>query len=200
MGSSYWKELHMGYKSVLVGLILTLLVGPVGAGILDDFEDIGQLTDHLISGGPGIDGIPAMTNPEFAALEQITYVQEDDLVLGVVMHGEARAYPENLGWRHEIINDNIGGQSISVTLCPLTGTGMVFNATDEDGSQIEFGVSGLLINSNLVMYDRRDIETLYPQMVYTGISGTFKGEKLELLPVVETTWAMWKKMDISSNN
>ena len=58
-----------------------------------------------------------------------------------------------------------------MSLCPLTGTGQVFNATDGDGSQIEFGVSGLLINSNLVMYDRRDGETLYPQMIYTAING-----------------------------
>ena len=92
------------------------------------------------------------------------------------------------------VNDQIGGQSITITLCPLTGTGMVFNTTDEDGSQIELGVSGLLINSNLVMYDRRDGTTLYPQMLYTGITGTYKNEQLELLPVVETTWAMWKKM------
>ena len=84
---------------------------------------------------------------------------------------------------------------MAVTLCPLTGTAMNFNATDErTGNQIEFGVSGLLINSNLVMYDRRDNETLYPQMIYKGITGTYKDEQLELLPLVETTWSMWKKM------
>lgn len=159
-----------------------------------NFEGLDALASHLVSGGLAKDGIPALTNPLFVEPSQVAYVAEEDPVLGVVVNGEARAYPENLGWWHEIINDRISGQSISVTLCPLTGTGLVFNATDEDGSQIEFGVSGLLINSNLVMYDRRDGATLYPQMIYTGITGSFKGEQLELLPVVETNWAMWKKL------
>ena len=91
--------------------------------------------------------------------------------MGIVINGEPRAYPHNIGWWNEIVNDRIGDQSVVVSLCPLTGTGQVFNATDSDGSQIEFGVSGLLINSNLVMYDRRDGETLYPQMIYTAING-----------------------------
>ena len=60
--------------------------------------------------------------------------------------------------------------------------------TDTDGTQIEFGVSGLLANSNLIMYDRRDNATLYPQMIYTAINGARKNEQLELMPVVETTW------------
>lgn len=71
---------------------------------------------------------------------------------------------------------------------------MVFNATGDNDQQVEFGVSGLLINSNLVMYDRRDNQTLYPQMVYTGINGDFKGDQFELLPAIETTFAMWKQM------
>ena len=121
-------------------------------------------------------------------------MREDDLVVGVVRNGVAKAYPENLGWWHEIINDEIGGEFITVTLCPLTGTPQVFDTTDEDGTQFELGVSGLLINTNLVMYDRRDNETLYPQMIYTGINGRRKGERLKLLPAIETTFSMWKQM------
>jgi hypothetical protein len=64
-------------------------------------------------------------------------------VIGVVRNGVAKTYPEHLGWRHEIVNDEIGGEFISVTLCPLTGTPQVFDATDDKGKQIEFGVSGL---------------------------------------------------------
>ena len=63
------------------------------------------------------------------------YLSDRDLVLGVVINGEARAYPLNIGWWHEIVNDKIGGRPISVTFCPLTGTGLVFDARDEDGSQ-----------------------------------------------------------------
>ena len=175
--------------------LLLLAVLPASAGVFDQFDDIGDLVDHLLSGGPPRDGIPAMTNPDFVPAEMASFwVREDDLVVGVVRNGEAKAYPENLGWWHEIVNDRIGGEFITVTLCPLTGTPMVFNATTDAGQQMEFGVSGLLINSNLVMYDRRDNQTLYPQMLYTGINGQFKGEQLELLPAIETTFAMWKQM------
>ena len=114
--------------------------------------------------------------------------------MGLVFDGDARAYPHNIGWWNEIINDQFTDRSVAVTLCPLTGTGLVFDATGADRTQIEFGVSGLLINSNLVMYDRRDGATLYPQMIYTAINGGDLGAQLELLPVIETTWGMWKKM------
>jgi hypothetical protein len=184
-----------GAMSATVLIATLLFIGtPLKAGLFDDFDDVGELGDHILSGGVGVDGIPAMNNPTFVSPEQIGYVQEDDLVLGMFVGGVAKAYPENLGWRHEIINDVIGGQPISVTFCPLTGTGLVFETADENGEQYELGVSGLLINSNLVMYDRRDFRTLYPQMIYTGITGDFKDDKLELLPVVETTYRLWKQM------
>ena len=179
-------------KNRIVSFMLVLLaVVPGWAGLYDEPN---SLTSYLVSGGPGKDGIPALTNPEFASPDFVTYVADDDLVIGVYMNGVARAYPENLGWWHEIINDRIGDQFISATLCPLTGTAMVFEATDADGSQIEFGVSGLLINSNLVMFDRRGDQTLYPQMIYTAINSSESDQRLELLPAVETTWAMWRKM------
>ena len=167
---------------------------PATAGPFTLFDDVGELTQHLLSGGPPRDGIPSMTNPAFARASRVTYIRDEDMVVGVVRNGVAKAYPENLGWWHEIINDEIGGEFISVSLCPLTGTPMVFDATDVDGSQFEFGVSGLLINSNLVMYDRRDDTTLFPQMIYTAINGDRKGEQLELLPAIETTFGAWKRM------
>ena len=85
-------------------------------------------------------------------------------MLGLVVDGIARAYPENILWWHEIINDEIGRYPVSVTLCPLTGTGLAFRTAN--GGQFSLGVSGGLFNSNLVMYDRRDNETLYPQMYF----------------------------------
>jgi hypothetical protein len=152
------------------------------------------LLTHLRSGGVPPDGIPAMTNPQIVGPEEAFYLSDDDLVLGVYLDGQARAYPHNLGWHHEIVNDRIGDRPISVTFCPLTSTGLVFAAADTTGTQIEFGVSGLLINSNLVLYDRSDQESLYPQMIFTGISGPHKGKRLQLLPVTETTWGLWKQL------
>ncbi len=179
----------------LLSALVLLATVPASAGLFDQFDDIGELTEHLLSGGPPRDGIPAMTNPLFVSVSRASdWVADGDLVIGVVRNGEAKAYPEALGWWHEIVNDQIGGEFITVTLCPLTGTPQVFDATTQSGRQMEFGVSGLLINSNLVMYDRRDNQTLYPQMLYTGINGRFKNERLELLPAIETTFGMWKKM------
>jgi hypothetical protein len=186
-------KIHARYIAKgLLALWMTAL--PVGAGRLVDLD----LTKHLVGVQPK-DGIPALTNPDFVDPAQADYLAEDDLILGVSLNGEAKAYPENLGWRHEIINDQVGGRYISVTFCPLTGTGLVFDATDEAEEQFQLRVSGLLINSNLVMYDFRDKETLYPQMTFTGLNGSYKDQKLTLLPVIETTWAMWKRMHPESD-
>lgn len=161
-----------------------------GAGLdLDGFP-----LDAIVSGGPPKDGIPALTNPVFVRQSEVSYLGDEDLVLGIVVGGEPRAYPENIGWWHEIVNDRIGGQPISITFCPLTGTGLVFATQDEGGGQFELGVSGLLFNNNLVMYDRRDGLTLYPQLFFTAVEGPRQGESLRLLPVVETTWGTWKRL------
>ena len=149
-------------------------------------------TSNIVSGGPPKDGIPALTNPSTAA--SANFLSDDDLVLGVVINGEAKAYPHNIGWWHEIINDRVGGHPVSVTFCPLTSTGLVFDAEDDDGTQFELGVSGLLFNNNLILYDRRDNNTLYPQIYFTGIEGERQGESLTLLPVVETRWSTWKRL------
>ena len=173
-------------------ILLALFIAvPLRADIYDRLD---ELTHHLRSGGVPRDGIPAMTNPQSVAPEDARYLADSDLVLGVVANGAARAYPHRLGWTHEVINDQLGGQYISVTFCPLTSTGLVFDAMASDSTQIELGVSGMILNSNLVLYDRRDEKTLYPQMIYTGISGTRKGQRLQLLPVVETTWGLWRAL------
>jgi len=172
---------------------------PMPSGANPSFEgtylDLDNFPYSLIaSGGPPKDGIPALNNPPSVRPSGVSYLQGDDVVLGVVINGEARAYPHNIGWWHEIVNDEVGGQPIAVTFCPLTGTGLVFDAEDENGGQFELGVSGLLFNTNLIMYDRRDGNTLYPQIAYKAIEGSRKGETLTLLPVVETTWDTWKKL------
>ena len=162
-----------------------------------NFLDVSRFPfNQLRDGGPGKDGIPALTDPPLSDPGDVgaSYVRETDIVMGVVINGEARAYPHNIGWHHEIVNDVVGGKPIVATLCPLTETGMVFNGEGADGNRIGMGVLGLLFNNNLVMYDRRDGETLYPQMTFKGSSGPRAGEELELLPVVETSWRYWKQL------
>ncbi len=163
-----------------------------------NFLNLGSFPfDLVLSGGPGRDGIPALTDPVFAdaaAVGDLLYLSDGDLVMGVVINGEAKAYPHNIGWWHEIVNDRVGGHPIVVSFCPLTSTGMVFDGRGQDGSRITTGVSGLLFNNNLIMHDRRDNETLYPQMISKGIVGRRAGEELKLLPVMETTWGYWKRL------
>ena len=163
-----------------------------GGNFLSDFDFV---RSNITSGGVPKDAIPALTDPSFVGSldPEAAYVRDDDLVLGVVINGEAKAYPHNIGWLHEITNDVVGGHPVVVSLCPLTGTGLVFDAEDpSDGSRIACGVSGFLFNNNLVMYDRRDNTSLYPQMLSVSISGPREGDDLSLLPVVETTWRYWK--------
>ena len=153
--------------------------------------------DHMSRFG-NKDAFLPLTDPPFVGPNDAAaaYLRDDDLVLGLVINGEARAYPHNIGWQHEIVNDIVGSQPVVVSFCPLTGTSLAFNGAGEDGSRITAGVSGLLVNNNLILYDRRDSapETLYPQMIFRGISGPRAGEDLRLLPGVETTWRYWKKI------
>jgi hypothetical protein len=150
--------------------------------------------DQLEFGGDR-DEFPALIDQAMVPRgnENTLYLQDHDLVLGVEINGDVRAYPHNIFWWHEIANDVVGGVPIIVTFCPLTGTGIAFDARDSDGSRIILGVSGLLFNNNLVMYDQRDGETLYPQMTGVAISGPRKGQQLKQIPVVETTWEHWQQ-------
>jgi hypothetical protein len=98
----------------------------------------------------------------------------------------ARAYPQRILVWHEIVNDTIGGLNLAVTYCPLTGTAIAFERGDT-----EFGVSGRLVNSNLIMYDR-DTDTWFPQVLAIGIQGPHTGSALVERPMVWTTWQRWR--------
>lgn len=161
-----------------------------------NFLDVASFPTDAIVSGACPDCIPAVTDPDFVSAGDAGagYLRDNDIVMGIVINGEARAYPHNIGWHHEIINDTAGDESVIVTLCPLTGTGMVFNGVAADGERIHVGVSGLLFNNNLIMYDRRDRQSLYPQMIYKAVLGPRQREELELLPVTECTWEYWKRI------
>ena len=182
------------------------LLGLASASWGGDFDlGIAELDEHIVF-LLARDAIPALTNPVLLSAEEATlrasdrasdpraYVADNDRVIGVVRDGVSRAYPVNLGWWHEIINDRLGDSFIAVTYCPFTDTGLVFDVAKTDGTQGELGVSGMLINSNLVMYDRRDDRSIFPQMTYIGLTGEYRDRPLELLPAVETTWSLWKRL------
>lgn len=151
-------------------------------------ESLATYRDARMSGGPGKDGIPSIDKPRFqSAAEADSYLDDGDIVIGVHHNGEARAYPQRIVVWHEIVNDEIGGDALAITYCPLTGTALGFN---RNGT--EFGVSGKLMNSNLVMYDRAT-DTEYPQILAAGVDGPLAGKGLEEVRVFWTDWQSWRE-------
>jgi len=148
-------------------------------------------SNEIFSGGPGKDGIPALTDPAmvFAWEQGAQYLSNQSRVIGVEIEGQAVAIPHNIGWWHEIVNLNVGARRLAVTYCPLTGSSIAFDRSSVGGA--EFGVSGLLYRNNLIMYDRRTEESLWLQMVRQGVCGPSKGADLALYPVIEMTWEGW---------
>lgn len=148
--------------------------------------------DEVRDGGPGKDGIPSLDSPIFLSPENSGYLADDDLVIGVVRNGEARAYPHRILDWHEVANDEFGSEKVTINYCPLTGSAMMWQG-DLEAANAEFGVSGLLFNSNLIMYDRES-DTYWSQMLATAVHGPRIDEKATLLPMVETTWATWRSL------
>lgn len=151
--------------------------------------------DQLMSGGPALDGIPSIDAPDFQSTQSAgQWLRPDDVVLGVAHNGDAKAYPIRiLNW-HEIVNDTIGGAPIAATYCPLCGSGVVFVRPKLNGSPTEFGTSGRLYNSDLVMYDRAT-GTFWSQIEGSPMVGPLVGEfgELERLPNSMARWANWKR-------
>jgi hypothetical protein len=156
-----------------------------------DLSDATIPRDELVAGGPPRDGIPAIDRPQFVKPSEANFLRDEDRVLSVKIDNEVRAYPLRiLNW-HEIVNDQIGDHAIAVTYCPLAGAGIVFDRR-VNGRKSPFGVSGLLYQSDLVMYDR-DTESLWPQLAMKTISGPMVGTQLRLLPSEDMKWAAWRE-------
>ena len=146
-----------------------------------------EIRDNIVSGGVPQDGIPSIDDPQFQSVDESSLADAEP-VFGVVRNSEARAYPQYILVYHEIVNDTVGGENVAVTYCPLTGTAQGFERGD-----VEFGVSGRLVNSNLTMYDR-DTETRWPQMLAAGVEGSLVGEFLQEFRVTWTTWGQWREV------
>jgi len=145
-----------------------------------------MLRGNVLSGGPPKDGIPSIDEPQFQPADDAD-LADGAPVFGLVRNGVVRAYPQYILVHHEIVNDVVGGENVAVTYCPLTGTAQGF----ERGS-VEFGVSGKLLNSNLVMYDRHG-DSRWPQMLATAISGPMAGATLREFQLLWTTWGRWRR-------
>jgi Protein of unknown function (DUF3179) len=150
--------------------------------------------DQIISGGPPVDGIPSIDDPKFISVQEAdNRLDDSELVLGINIGNDVRAYPLQILVWHEIVNDNVGGFPVAVTYCPLCFTNQVFNRTLEDGEILEFGTSGKLFNSNLVMYDRTT-KSLWSQAMAQAIVGNLAGVELERIPFDIAYWKEWKQL------
>jgi hypothetical protein len=160
----------------------------------------------LVAGGVPKDGIPALVDPPVSSAAELAeaaarsrrgkYLVDSDRVIGVEIAGAARAYPLRLLVWHEVANDVLGGRAIAVTYNPLCDSAVVFDRR-VGGETLTFGVSGLLFNSNLLMYDRRATaaaESLWSQLLLRAVTGpaAAAGTRLEALPCALTTWGEWR--------
>lgn len=182
----------------VVSALLVVLSGTANAVKKNGF-DLDNATIPIAEirrGGPLRDAIFALTNPEFVILDQSEGISGDERVLGVTISGISRAYPIRYLTVHEIVNDVIGSQHYAVSYCPLCGSGIAF-ATNLDLSSgplaLNFGVSGLLYNSDLLMYDR-NTESLWSQISGHAVSGKLVGIELPRIPVRHTTLSKWREV------
>jgi len=179
----------------LFGLLLGAAAGaePVRNGFVLEPSSIPAA--EILAGGPPRDGIPALDHPETLPAAEALPASEagwadDAVVLGVVVGGEARAYPVAILDWHELVNDTLGGEPILVSYCPLCGTGMVFDRR-VGGKTRRFGVSGLLYRSDLLMYDRES-ESLWSQISAEAVTGPALGDRLRLLRSQMEEWGRWR--------
>ncbi|MCP4487872.1 MAG: DUF3179 domain-containing protein [Gammaproteobacteria bacterium] len=186
-------------KKSIITIPVTLLLGVIAlrysaTATSDNGFDLANAvipTAEILHGGPPKDGIPAISNPKLIAANQASYIDDEDRIIGIDVDGVAKAYPISiLNW-HEIVNDKINDQHFAITYCPLCGTAVAFDAKI-NGNVTEFGVSGLLYNSDVLLYDR-NTESLWSQITSSAVAGTLVGEKLRRLPISHTSWQDWRQ-------
>ncbi|HJO72710.1 MAG TPA: DUF3179 domain-containing protein [Rhodospirillales bacterium] len=156
-----------------------------------DFSKHSVSYREILSGGPSKDGIPSIENPKFLPVSEIAALGGTDPVIGITVNGDARAYPLQILTRHEIVNDVIGGVPVAVTYCPLCNSGIVFDRRLE-GRVLEFGTTGKLRHSDLVMYDRQT-ESWWQQFMGEAIIGELTGNTLKMLPARMESLAHFRK-------
>ena len=141
-------------------------------------------------GGPPRDGIPAILEPKFVPVDEVDYLRPDDLVGALGRGPNARAYPLRILVWHEIVNDTVAGQPVAMTYCPLCGTVMAFDRR-AGGTTRTFGVSGLLYNSDVLMYDHQT-ESLWSQLAKRAVAGPALGVEMQWIPAQLMRWEAWR--------
>ncbi len=150
-------------------------------------------TDQIFNGGPPKDGIPSLTEPSMIPAQEAEYLMPEDRVIGVHFHGIARAYPLRILAWHECVNDCIESTYYAVTYCPLCDSVAVFDR-EVEGERLEFGISGLLYQSNVLLYDRQpesEEESLWSQLQGEAVAGPKTGTRLRAVSFQLVCWEDW---------
>ncbi len=159
-------------------------------------DDIDVDIDAVFQGCPKRDCIPSIDRPKYLRTADVDYLDGDDIVLSLTHENITRAYPTRILDRHEIVNDTFGETPVAVTYCPLCGSGLAFIRI-LDGEAVQLGVSGLLHNNDLIIYDRKT-ESLWQQITGQAIAGPKRGSTLQSLPVTMSLWEEWKAANPSA--
>lgn len=149
--------------------------------------------DEIRWGGVMQDGIPPLRQPKMIQASEATYLEDDNVVFGIEINGDARAYPKRILAWHEMFVDNIGGTNFAGVYCTLCGAVILYQ-TDHKGVQHHLGTSGFLYRSNKVMYDK-DTQSLWNTTWGEPVVGPLVGKqiRLERSYLVTTTWREWKR-------
>ena len=156
-----------------------------------DFKKHSVPFDEILLGGPPKDGIRSIDDPNFIAVSDNKELEDSEPVIGFVINGDARAYPLGVLTQHEIVNDVVGGVPVAITYCPLCNSSIVFDRR-LDGKVLEFGTTGKLRNSDLVMYDRQT-ESWWQQFLGQAIVGELTGKSLKMLPSRMESFARFRQ-------
>ncbi|MBR9690258.1 DUF3179 domain-containing protein [Candidatus Woesearchaeota archaeon] len=147
--------------------------------------------EKIIGGGPPKDGIPSIDEPKFVTVKEADKsIEDNELVLAIIYKNVTRVYPLQIMVWHEIVNDFIAGDPILITYCPLCGSGIAYERVI-NGETVEFGTSGKLYNSNLVMYDRKT-NSYWSQIDGKAIVGELTGMELKEISIDTVVWRDWK--------
>jgi hypothetical protein len=188
------SERHIRIIASLSATCVLALNGPIAVAQNKngfDYSEASVPVGQIHWGGVPRDGIPSIERPKFLAAAEAKSVRKSDRVLGVFRNGVAKAYPIRILERHEVVNDQFGADAVVVTYCPLCFSGMSF-LVDSQTTKLTFGVSGLLYNSDVLLYDRQT-GSLWSQIMSQAISGPLKGVKLEAVATAHTSWHEWSE-------
>ncbi|GJM14716.1 MAG: hypothetical protein DHS20C13_00430 [Thermodesulfobacteriota bacterium] len=176
------------FKSLLYGLI-----DPKFAGYFSSGKTSNIRLDEVRWGGVRQDGIPPLRNPKMINAKQAKYLDDDNIVFGIEVNGDARAYPKRIMAWHEMFVDNVGDTPVAGVYCTLCGSMILYN-TEHEGVNHKIGTSGFLYRSNKLMYDK-DTQSLWNTLWGKPVIGELADKDIELerMSVVTTTWGEWKK-------